>query len=50
MLLVCYWASVLTKFSDGALGFLQPSFGAYYQILPKIAEAAEFNPENISAA
>lgn len=50
VLLMYYWASALTKFSDGALGFLQPSFGAYYQILPKIAEAAEFNPENISAA
>jgi putative oxidoreductase len=49
VLLVYYWASALTKFSDGVLGFLQPSFGAYYQILPKVAEAAQFDPQMISA-
>jgi len=50
VLLVYYWASALTKFSDGFFGFLQPGFGAYYQILPKVAEAAQFDPEMISAA
>jgi putative oxidoreductase len=49
VLLVYYWSSALTKFSDGFFGFLQPSFGAYYQILPKIAEAAQFDPDMISA-
>jgi putative oxidoreductase len=43
------WSSGLTKFSDGFFGFLQPSFGAYYQILPKVAEAAQFDPQMISA-
>lgn len=50
VLLIYFWASALTKFSDGLFGFLQPSFGAYYQILPKVAEAAQFDPEMISAA
>ncbi len=50
VLLSYYWASALTKFSDGFFGFLQPSFGAYYQIVPKVAEAAQFDPEMISAA
>ena len=49
VLLGYYWASGLTKFSDGFFGFLQPSFGAYYQVLPKVAEAAQFDPEMISA-
>ena len=34
---------------DGFFGFLQPSFGAYYQILPKVAGAAQFDPQMISA-
>ena len=49
MLLGYCWSSGLTKFSDGFFGFLQPSFGAYYQILPKVAEAAQFDPQTISA-
>ena len=49
VLLGYYWASGLTKFSDGFFGFLQPSFGAYYQILPKVAEAAQYDPQMISA-
>ena len=49
VLLVYFWASAATKFSDGFFGFLQPSFGAYYQIVPKVAEAAQFDPEMISA-
>ena len=49
VLLGYYWSSGLTKFSDGFFGFLQPSFGAYCQILPKVAEAAQFDPQMISA-
>lgn len=50
VLLGYYWSSGISKFSDGFFGFLQPSFGAYYQILPKVAEAAQFDPDMISAA
>ena len=48
VLLGYYWASGLTKFSDGFFGFLSPTVGAYYQILPGITEAAGYDPMKIS--
>ncbi|MGI9439453.1 MAG: hypothetical protein ACR2OT_00565 [Parvibaculales bacterium] len=43
-----YWVSAMTKFEDGVWGFLHLTFGAYYQILPQVVEAAGHNPDNIS--
>ena len=43
-----FWASAMTKFGEGVFGFLQPSFGAYYQVVPWVVEAAGNNPDNIS--
>ncbi len=48
VLLGYYWASAMTKFSDGAWGFLSPTVGAYYQILPTITEALQYDPADIS--
>jgi putative oxidoreductase len=48
VLLGYYWASAMTKFSDGFLGFFSPTIGAYYQILPGITEAAGYDPMEIS--
>lgn len=48
VLLGYYWASAMTKFSDGFFGFLSPTIGAYYQILPGITEAAGYDPMKIS--
>ena len=42
-----YWHSALTKFSDGLFGFLRPTTGAYYQILPTITEAVGYDTEQI---
>ncbi|MCG8622054.1 MAG: DoxX family protein [Proteobacteria bacterium] len=39
--------SALTKFGDGALGFLTPSAGAFAQIFPKRAEAVLYNTSEI---
>ena len=36
-----YWNSAFLKFEEGFFGFLQPTFGAYYQILPAVAEAVD---------
>lgn len=48
VLLGYYWASAMTKSSDGFFGFLFPTIGAYYQILPGITEAAGYDPGAIS--
>ena len=48
VLLGYYWASAMTKFSDGLLGFLQPTLGAYYQILPGVTLAAQYDLSQIS--
>lgn len=43
VLLGYYWSSAMTKFSDGFFGFLAPTLGAHYQILPGITEAAGYD-------
>ncbi len=48
VLLGYYWSSALTKFSDGVFGFLSPTLGAHYQILPGITEAAGYDLDKIS--
>lgn len=47
ILFVYYWNSGLTKLGDGALGFLNPGFGAYGQILPRVFEAAGYDLSQI---
>ncbi|WP_068313316.1 DoxX family protein [Polycladidibacter hongkongensis] len=48
VLLVYFWNSALTKISAGALGFLQPSVGAYAQILPSLTETAGYDVSQIA--
>ncbi len=43
-----YWASAMTKFSDGFFGFLTPTISAYYQILPTVTEAAGHDVSAVS--
>ncbi len=43
ILFMFFWRSAMTKIGEGFLG-LQPSLGAYAQILPKQMEAAGFDP------
>ena len=47
VLLGYYWSSAMTKFSDGFFGFLSPTLGAPFQILPGITEAAGSDLEAI---
>ena len=47
VLLGYYWSSAMTKFSKGFFGFLSPTLGAHYQILPGITEAAGYDLEMI---
>lgn len=47
VLLGYYWSSAMTKFSDGFFGFLSPTLGAHFQILPGITEAAGYDLEAI---
>lgn len=47
VLLGYYWSSAMTKFSDGFFGFLSPTLGAHYQILPGITEAAGYDLSTI---
>ena len=47
-LLLYFWKSAATKLGDGALGFLNPSLGAYAQIFPKAMEAAGYDPAQLS--
>lgn len=46
-LLGYYWSSAMTKFSDGFFGFLSPTLGAHFQILPGITEAAGYDLDAI---
>lgn len=39
-----YWASAMTKLE----GVFSPTIGAYYQILPSVTEAADYDPGAIS--
>lgn len=48
ILLPYFWASGLTKLGDGALGFLQPSTGAYAQIFPRAMEAVTYDINQLS--
>lgn len=48
VLLGYYWSSAMTKFSDGFFGFLSPSLGAYYQIVPTVTEAAGYDADAIN--
>ena len=47
VLLGYYWSSAMTKFSEGFFGFLSPTLGAHFQILPGITEAAGYDLEAI---
>ncbi len=42
-LMIYYWNSGLTKLGDGVFGFLNPGFGAYGQIVPRMFEAAGYD-------
>ena len=46
-LMVYYWNSGLTKLGDGFFGFLNPGFGAYGQIVPRMFEAAGYDPSQL---
>lgn len=48
VLFMFFWRSAMTKIGDGFLG-LQPSLGAYVQILPKQMEASGFDPSTFGA-
>ncbi len=43
VLLIYFWSSARTKLGEGAVGFLQPSDGAYIQIFPKTVEALGYD-------
>lgn len=47
VLLGYYWSSAMTKFSEGFFGFLSPTLGAHFQILPGITEAAGYDLDAI---
>ena len=47
VLLGYYWSSAMTKFSAGFFGFLSPTLGAHFQILPGITETAGYDLEAI---
>lgn len=49
VLLVYFWSSGLTKLGGGFFGFLQPSVGAYAQILPKAMEAVGYDTNQLSS-
>ncbi len=48
-LLVYYWNSGQTKLGDGIFGFLNPSFNAYAQILPRMSEAVSYDASQLGA-
>jgi len=48
VLLMYFWNSALTKISDGMLGFLSPSAGAYAQILPQMMEQVSYDTSQIA--
>lgn len=43
VLLIYYWNSALTKLGVGVTGFLFPNDNTYYQMFPKLIEAANFD-------
>ncbi|WP_201057256.1 hypothetical protein, partial [Marichromatium gracile] len=43
VLLLYFWKSALTKIGAGYAGFLEPTAGAYAQILPQITEQAGYD-------
>lgn len=47
VLFVYFWNSALTKIGPGLFGFLEPTDGAYVQILPKMMEAAGYDTSAI---
>lgn len=47
-LLGYFWASARTKIGEGPLGLLQPSDGAYIQILPTVMEAHGYDSAAIA--
>lgn len=48
VLALYFWTSARTKFSDGVLGFLVPSNGAYIQIFPRAMAAAGYDSSQLS--
>ncbi|MGB3315961.1 MAG: DoxX family membrane protein [Albidovulum sp.] len=49
VLLIYFWNSARTKFGDGFAGLFTPSDGAYYQIFPKVIEAAGYDFSQLTA-
>ncbi|MTI16528.1 DoxX family protein [Rhodobacteraceae bacterium RKSG542] len=47
-LLLYFWNSAMTKIGPGLFGFLEPTTGAYAQILPQITEAAGYDTTAIA--
>ncbi len=47
-LLYFFWNSAFTKLGEGWSGLVQPSSGAYAQILPSLFEAASYDTEQIT--
>lgn len=48
VLFVYFWNSAMTKVGPGLFGFLQPTDGAYVQILPQMMEAAGYDSSAIA--
>ena len=47
VLLSYFWTSAWTKIGAGASGFVNPSIGAYAQIVPRALEAADFDTSQL---
>ncbi|MEL7466509.1 MAG: DoxX family protein [Pseudomonadota bacterium] len=48
VLFLYYWNSALTKIGEGTFGFLTISDGAYFQIVPPIVEAADYDASAVA--
>lgn len=48
VLLLYYWNSALTKIGDGFAGVFQIADGAYFQIVPPIVEAADYDASAVA--
>ncbi|MEM1163811.1 MAG: DoxX family protein, partial [Pseudomonadota bacterium] len=48
VLFLYYWNSALTKIGDGFMGVFQVSDGAYFQIVPPIVEAADYDASAVA--
>ncbi len=48
VLFMYFWNSALTKLGPGVLGFIEPSAGAYAQILPTLMEQVSYNTSEIA--